>query len=68
MAAIEPVLSGLEGASVDHLDGLTVDCGDWWVNLRPSNTEPLLRCNLEAADQAMCDERTEYVLKLVKDA
>ena len=34
----------------DRLDGLTVDFGDWWFNLRPSNTEPLLRLNLEAAD------------------
>jgi phosphomannomutase len=33
----------------DRLDGLTVDCGSWWFNLRPSNTEPLLRLNLEAA-------------------
>ena len=33
----------------DRLDGLTVDAGDWWFNLRPSNTEPLLRLNLEAA-------------------
>ena len=32
----------------DRLDGLTVDMGDWWFNLRPSNTEPLLRLNLEA--------------------
>ena len=68
MAAIEPVLAGLPGAKVDDLDGLTVDCGDWWVNLRPSNTEPLLRCNLEAADEAMCKEKTEYVLNLVKEA
>ena len=34
----------------DRMDGLTVDMGDWWFNLRPSNTEPLLRLNLEAAD------------------
>ena len=34
----------------DRLDGLTVDLGDWWFNLRPSNTEPLLRLNLEAPD------------------
>ena len=39
----------------DRLDGLTVDCGDWWFNLRPSNTEPLLRLNLEAATPADCD-------------
>ena len=38
------------------------------MNLRPSNTEPLLRCNLEAADEAMCKEKTEYVLNLVKEA
>ncbi len=36
-------------ARQDRLDGLTVDLGDWWFNLRPSNTEPLLRLNLEAA-------------------
>ncbi|MEO5679615.1 MAG: phosphomannomutase/phosphoglucomutase [Acidimicrobiales bacterium] len=68
MAALEPVLADLQGASVDHLDGLTVDCGDWWVNLRPSNTEPLLRCNLEAATPEMCKEKTDYVLSLVKEA
>ena len=39
----------------DRLDGLTVDCGDWWFNLRPSNTEPLLRLNLEAANPASRD-------------
>ena len=37
---------------VDRLDGLTVDRGDWWYNLRPSNTEPLLRLNVEAPDEA----------------
>lgn len=43
--------------SQDSLDGLTVDCGDWWFNLRPSNTEPLLRLNLEAATPADCTRR-----------
>jgi phosphomannomutase len=38
----------------DRLDGLTVDRGDWWYNLRPSNTEPLLRLNVEAPDEAAC--------------
>ena len=41
-----------EGASVDRLDGLTVDFGTWWFNLRPSNTEPLLRLNVEAPTDA----------------
>jgi phosphomannomutase len=55
-------------SSQDRLDGLTVDLGDWWFNLRPSNTEPLLRLNLEAADRAACDARTEEVLAVVRGA
>jgi phosphomannomutase len=46
-------------------DGLTVDCGSWWFNLRPSNTEPLLRLNLEAADRDQCDHRVAEVLSLI---
>ena len=46
----------------DRLDGLTVDCGTWWFNLRPSNTEPLLRLNLEAADRDACDDRVAELL------
>jgi phosphomannomutase len=48
-------------AAQDRLDGLTVDFGDWWFNLRPSNTEPLLRLNLEAADAASVDARVAEV-------
>src|SRR5579872_7401556 len=55
-----------EGASVDTLDGLTIDLGAWWFNLRPSNTEPLLRLNLEAADPASCRRRVDDVLDLVQ--
>ena len=50
----------------DRLDGLTVDMGDWWFNLRPSNTEPLLRLNLEANDRAACDAHTAEVLAVVR--
>ncbi|MDP9073555.1 MAG: phosphomannomutase/phosphoglucomutase [Actinomycetota bacterium] len=56
------------GATQDRIDGLTVDLGDWWFNLRPSNTEPLLRLNLEAATPADCQTHTEEVLALVKEA
>ena len=42
-ALIEHVSSVFEANEQDRLDGLTVDCGDWWFNLRTSNTEPLLR-------------------------
>lgn len=49
----------------DFLDGLTVDCGDWWFNLRPSNTEPLLRLNLEAPTQNECSDRVAELLALI---
>ena len=52
-------------AAQDHLDGLTVDAGSWWFNLRPSNTEPLLRLNLEAETREECDARVADVLLLV---
>jgi len=51
--------------SQDWIDGLTVDCGEWWFNLRPSNTEPLLRLNLEAATRDECDDHVAEVLALV---
>jgi phosphomannomutase len=54
-----------EGAAIDRLDGLTVDHGDWWYNLRPSNTEPLLRLNVEAGDEEACRRHVDEVLALV---
>ncbi|MHB8466674.1 MAG: phosphohexomutase domain-containing protein, partial [Acidimicrobiales bacterium] len=66
LAVIERVADAYPGAATDRLDGLTVDLGDWWFNLRPSNTEPLLRLNLEAADRAACQDRTEEVLALIR--
>jgi phosphomannomutase len=56
------------GASQDRTDGLTVDLGGWWFNLRPSNTEPLLRLNLEAATPAECERLTSEVLAVVKES
>jgi phosphomannomutase len=56
------------GAKLDRLDGLTVDFGEWWFNLRASNTEPLLRLNLEAADQAACDAHVAEVQVLMVDS
>jgi phosphomannomutase len=64
-AVIERVSEAYAGFGQDRLDGLTVDCGDWWFNLRPSNTEPLLRLNLEAADRRACDDRVAEILALV---
>ena len=64
---IEAVARHYEGASQDRLDGLTVDLGEWWFNLRPSNTEPLLRINVEAANREMCDARSAEVLSLIEE-
>jgi len=50
----------------DRLDGLTVDYDDWWFNVRPSNTEPLLRLNLEARDQGLGDEKRAEVLSVIR--
>ena len=61
---VEAAYAG-KGAKLDHLDGLTVDFGSWWFNLRPSNTEPLLRLNLEASSSAECEAHVTEVLALV---
>jgi phosphomannomutase len=60
--AIEHISVLYAHAAQDRLDGLTVDCGSWWFNLRPSNTEPLLRLNLEADDRATCDDAVGTLL------
>ena len=65
-AVIETIASHFSACAQDRLDGLTVDCGDWWFNLRPSNTEPLLRLNLEAADRPACDAHVAEVLALIR--
>jgi phosphomannomutase len=61
LAVIEVVASHYSALDQDRTDGLTVDVGDWWFNLRPSNTEPLLRLNLEAADAGACAEKVAEV-------
>lgn len=53
-------------ATTDTLDGLTVTTPDWWFNLRPSNTEPLLRLNVEARDRQTLERLTTEVLELVR--
>jgi len=69
VATVEKVASTLasRGVLTDRLDGLTVDHGSWWFNLRPSNTEPLLRLNVEAPNADECAQRVDEVLTLVRD-
>jgi phosphomannomutase len=72
VADIKAVLARVEehhraaGAQIDKLDGLTVEYPDWWFNLRASNTQPLLRLNVEASDEAQLQEKTGEVLQLVR--
>ena len=65
---IDEVAARFAGRPQDRMDGLTVDCGDWWFNLRPSNTEPLLRLNLEAPTRGECDDRVAELLTLITSA
>jgi phosphomannomutase len=51
------------GAALDHTDGITVELDQWWFNLRPSNTEPMLRLNVEAATEAECERHVNEVLE-----
>ena len=55
-----------EGGSVSHLDGVSVDFEEWHFNVRPSNTEPLLRLNLEALDEAEMTARRDEVLARIR--
>ena len=64
-AVIERVATAYADADQDRLDGLTVNLGDWWFNLRPSNTEPLLRLNLEAPTPDEVQERVAEVQALI---
>jgi phosphomannomutase len=55
-----------EGGRISHLDGVSVEFDDWHFNVRPSNTEPLLRLNLEALSQQLLDEKRDEVLTLIR--
>jgi phosphomannomutase len=51
---------------VDRLDGITIEFDDWWFNLRPSNTEPLIRLNLEARTRELMEEKRDEVLAVIR--
>ncbi|MFJ6086016.1 phosphomannomutase/phosphoglucomutase [Streptomyces sp. NPDC092369] len=66
LAAIKSTYESLDGITVDTLDGLTITSTDWWFNVRPSNTEPLLRLNAEARDEATMTKVRDEVLALIR--
>ena len=63
---IEAIAAHYADGRQDRLDGLTVEFGDWWCNVRPSNTEPLLRLNAEARTPELLAEKTAEVLSLIR--
>ncbi|MEW1752990.1 phosphomannomutase/phosphoglucomutase [Streptomyces angustmyceticus] len=66
LAAIKAAYEGRAGIALDELDGLTVTADDWWFNVRASNTEPLLRLNVEARDTATADRVRDEALAIIR--
>jgi phosphomannomutase len=65
-AATERVAEAFRDGRQDRLDGLTVEYEDWWFNVRPSNTGPLLRLNVEARTKELLEEKTKAVLSVIR--
>ena len=63
---LEEQFEGADGVTTDRLDGLTVSHVDWWFNVRPSNTEPLLRLNVEGNDTATMERVRDEVLARIR--
>ncbi|MER5752133.1 phosphomannomutase/phosphoglucomutase [Streptomyces sp. NPDC002088] len=66
LAAIKAAYENREDVTLDELDGLTITTPDWWFNVRPSNTEPLLRLNAEARDETMMAKVRDEVLSIIR--
>lgn len=66
LAAVRTAFADREGVTTDELDGLTVTTADWWFNLRASNTEPLLRLNVEARDEPTMAKIRDEALALIR--
>ncbi|MDG9719049.1 phosphomannomutase/phosphoglucomutase [Streptomyces sp. DH24] len=66
LTAVRTAYAGREGVTLDELDGLTVTSADWWFNVRPSNTEPLLRLNVEARDETMMAKVRDEALAIIR--
>ncbi|WP_371579798.1 phosphomannomutase/phosphoglucomutase [Streptomyces sp. NBC_01314] len=66
LAAVRSAYENREDVTLDDLDGLTVSSADWWFNVRPSNTEPLLRLNAEARDDTTMAKIRDEVLRIIR--
>ena len=63
---IEDIYKKQNPKKISKLDGISVEFKDWWFNVRPSNTEPLLRLNLEANSEELMKEKREELLRIIK--
>jgi phosphomannomutase len=67
-AVLDAIRANYSGGKLLELDGVTVEYADWWFNVRCSNTEPLVRLNLEAKSKAVMESRRDELLKLIREA
>lgn len=65
-AVLQALEEHFRDGQIDHLDGLTVEYADWWFNARPSNTQPLLRINVEATTPELLQQKTQEVLTVIE--
>lgn len=65
-AVLRRIESHFSDGEIDYLDGLTVNYADWWFNVRPSNTQPLLRLNVEASDPETLKTKTQEILAIIR--
>ncbi|MCM8745056.1 phosphoglucosamine mutase [Thermomicrobium sp. CFH 73360] len=65
-AVLQALQEHFHDGQIDHLDGLTVEYADWWFNARPSNTQPLLRLNVEATTPELLQQKTQEVLTVIE--
>jgi len=64
-AKIEEIARKFSNGKVDHLDGITVEYNDWWFNVRKSNTEPLLRLNLEGKTKELMEKGKMLLIDII---
>lgn len=65
-ATLEKLQAHYKDAEIDHLDGVTISYPDWWLNVRPSNTEPLLRLNVEGDTKALMEKHRDEALSIIR--
>ncbi|MBV9699985.1 MAG: phosphomannomutase/phosphoglucomutase, partial [Candidatus Eremiobacteraeota bacterium] len=65
-AKLAEIQEHYKDADIDHLDGVTISYPHWWMNVRPSNTEPLLRLNVEGDTRELMEQHRDEALALIR--